>query len=66
MGGLLLPDLIEFYRWLHSALAHVVSYEVACKMKIRQVVDRAVRRYSPDMGQHLLGLFERVKGTAVL
>ena len=61
-GGELLPDLVELYQWLHTFLAHVVSYDMACKVKIKTVIERAVRRYSPDMGEHLRQLFERVKG----
>ena len=61
-GGKLLPDLIEFYQWLHANLAHVVSYEMACKVKIKNIIDRAVRKYSTDMGEHLHQLFTRVKG----
>ena len=61
-GGELLPDLVEFYQWLHTDLAHVVSYETACKVKIKSVIDRAVRKYSTDMGEHLHQLFTRVKG----
>lgn len=61
-GGELLPDLVELYQWLHITLAHVVSYEKACKVTIKNVIDRAVRKYSPDMGEHLNQLFIRVKG----
>ena len=64
-GGELLPDLVELYQWLHTDLAHVVSYETACKVKIKSVIDRAVRRYSPDMGLHLQQLFAKVKGEHV-
>lgn len=62
VGGELLPDLVEFYQWLHTDLAHVVSYEMACKVKIKNIIDRAVRKYSSDMGEHLFQLFTRVKG----
>lgn len=61
-GGELLPDLVELYQWLHTDLAHIVSYEMACKVKIKSVIDRAVRKYSPDMGEHLRQLFAKVKG----
>ena len=28
-GGRLLPDLVEFYLWLHTQLAYIVSYDKA-------------------------------------
>ena len=65
-GGELLPDLVELYQWLHTNLAHVVSYEMACKVKIKSVIDRAVRKYTPEEGDHLLKLFDKVKGDKVL
>ena len=61
-GGHLLPDLVEFYMWLHTQLAYIVSYDMATELKIGQVVDRAVERYSKDFGKHIQGLYERVKG----
>ena len=61
-GGELLPDLVELYQWLHTDLAHLVSYNKACSVTIKNVVSRAVKKYSPDMGQHLQQLFARVKG----
>ena len=61
-GGVLLPDLVEFYQWLHSSLAHIVSYDTASNVPIGSVIQHAVRRYSPDMGQHLRQLYDRIKG----
>ena len=62
-GGRLLPDLVEFYLWLHTQLAYIVSYDKATELKIGQVVERAVERYSKDFGTHVKVLYERVKGS---
>ena len=61
-GGDLLPDLVELYQWLHVTLAHVVSYDKACKVTIKSVIDRAIRKYPLDMGERLSQLFTKVKG----
>ena len=61
-GGHLLPDLVEFYLWLHTQLAYIVSYDNATELKIGQVVERAVERYSKDYGKHVKDLYDRVKG----
>ena len=61
-GGHLLPDLVEFYLWLHSQLAYIVSYDKAAKLKIGTVVKQAVKRYSKDVRTHVEELYERVKG----
>ena len=61
-GGELLPDLVELYQWLHTDLAHLVSYDKACTVTIRKVINRAVKKYSRDRGQYLEQLFVRVKG----
>ena len=62
VGGRLLPDLVEFYLWLHTQLAYIVSYDKATELKIGQVVEQAVKRYSKDYGTHVKKLYERVKG----
>jgi len=58
---MLLPDLVEFYQWLHMALAHMVTYERATSLPIGRVVDLAVRRYSQEMGEYIRALYTRVK-----
>lgn len=60
--GLLLPDLVEFYQWLHTALAHIVTYERATTLPIGRVVHLAAVRYPREMGDHLVALYERLKG----
>ena len=64
-GGELLPDLVEFYQWLHTDLAHLVTYDTTCKVSIKKILNRAVKKYSPDRAQHLEQLFARVKGEPV-
>lgn len=34
-GGLLLPDLVEFYRWLHTELCTYVVHFISVYMKAR-------------------------------
>ena len=65
VGGLLLPDLIEFYQWLHGELSHLVTYEEAMKLKIGHVVKRLTGRYSKKYAEYVRRLFERVKGNRV-
>jgi hypothetical protein len=60
-GGKLLPDLLEFYQWLHSELAHVISYQRACEVTIGYIIERVTRKYSTDMKNHWKQLFSRVK-----
>eukprot|EP00731_Ephydatia_muelleri_P021730 Em0014g321a len=60
-GGRLLPDLVEFYLWLHSQLAYIVSYDRAAELKIGTVVKQAVKRYSKDVRTRVERLYERVK-----
>ena len=59
-GGTLLPDLIEFYRWIHSQLSHLVTYERAKEITIGQVINLTAKRYSPEICEHLTNLFKRV------
>ena len=32
-GGLLLPDLVEFYRWLHTELCMLFAHIIICNHK---------------------------------
>ena len=62
IGGGLLPHLVEFYFWLHTELAYVVSKERAYKVKLNTVIEQAVKKYPPDRGKYLQELFTKVKG----
>ncbi len=62
---MLLPDLVEFYQWLHTALAHLVTYERATSLTIGRVVELARRRYSHEMGEHIQAVYLRLKGECI-
>ena len=61
-GGELLPDLIEFYQWLHTKLAFIISREEALRVSLGTVIEKTKKRYSEDMGEYLQNLYSRVKG----
>ena len=56
-GGVLLPDLIRFYQWLHTSLAYSLTHEVATYAEIGEVVERAEKEH----GEHIRKLYDRVK-----
>ena len=63
VGGQLLPDLVEFYQWLHTHLAHQVTHHRACNtFTIGQVVALASRRMPHNMADQIQQLYQRVKG----
>ena len=61
MGGALLPDLVEFYQWIHTELSYLVTYQRAEQISIGELIDLSSRRYSQDYFEHLTGLFKRIK-----
>ena len=60
-GGALLPDLVEFYQWIHTELSYLVTYEKAKQISIGRIISLSSRRYSQDYFEHLTGLFKRIK-----
>ena len=58
-GGTLLPDLIEFYQWIHTELAYLVTYNYAQNHGLEEVITKADQKYE---GLDLCELYERVKG----
>eukprot|EP00117_Sycon_ciliatum_P002930 scpid215/ scgid3933/ E3 ubiquitin-protein ligase RNF213 len=62
VGGMLLPDLVEFYTWIHSMLAFSVTFEQATTVTVGQVLERLSQRYSKSAAQHINQLFERLSG----
>ena len=58
-GGALLPDLIEFYQWIHTELAYLVTYNYAQNHGLEEVITKADQKYE---GLDLCQLYERVKG----
>ena len=62
VGGQLLPDLIQFYQWLHTHLAHQVTHRRAYSaLSIGRVVALASRRMPRGMAIQLQELYQRVK-----
>ena len=62
-GAVLLPDLIEFYQWLHTDVAYTLSRKKATKVTIKDKVMEVACRYGDEKaGDHLLRLYDRVRG----
>ena len=62
-GGALLPDLIEFYQWIHTELAYLVTYNYAQNHGLEEVITKADQKYE---GLDLCQLYERVKGDCLM
>ena len=62
-GGALLPDLIEFYQWIHTELAYLVTKKYAQKNGFEEVITKADQKYE---GRDLFKLYERVKGVVLV
>ena len=60
VGGALLPDLVEFYKWIHTQLSHLVTYQRAKQITIGNVISLTAKRYSQQLCDHLTKLFKRV------
>ena len=60
LGGALLPDLVEFYQWIHTHLSYLVTYERATKISIGNVISLSAKRYSQKVCTNLTNLFERI------
>jgi len=60
LGGVLLPDLVEFYQWIHTHLSHLVTYERAQEITIGDVIALSAQRYPPKVHAHLASLFQNV------
>ena len=56
-GGVLLPDLIKFYQWLHTSLAYSLTHDVAASTKVGEVIERAEKEHD----DHIRKLYDRVK-----
>ena len=61
IGGALLPDLVEFYQWIHTELSHLVTYQKAEQISIGTIIKNSARRHSQEYSEHLTELFKRVK-----
>ncbi len=60
-GRDLLPDLVEFYTWIHTNLSHLIRQEQASTTTIGQIITIAKKNMSKKAGKHLEDLYERVK-----
>ena len=57
LGGALLPDLVEFYQWIHTHLSHLVTYERAQEITIGDVIKLSAKRYPPKLHERLTSLY---------
>ena len=66
-GRILLPTLIEFYQWLHSDLAYIVTEEQAHSMTTGSVIAEASKHYYSAAGRKdLNALYKQLKGYYIL
>lgn len=59
VGEALLPDLLEFYIWLHKNLAHLLTFERASTITIGQLLTIVERKKGKE-GKHIIELYKRV------
>ena len=59
----MLPDLIEFYLWLHSTFRFLVTHDQACDLRVEHILeeDTLKKRFDNVRVNHILGLWSRVK-----
>ena len=62
LGGALLPDLVEFYQWIHTHLSHLVTYERAQEIAIEDVIKLSAKRFPPKLHEHLTNLYHNFSG----
>lgn len=62
IGGELLPNLVEFYQWLHQEMAHVITRKDAESIPVSRAVRVLAKSYSPDEGERLQQLYKNLKG----
>ena len=61
IGGALLPDIVEFYQWIHTELSHLVTYQNAGEISIGAIIKRSAKRYSQEYFGHITDIFKRVQ-----
>ena len=66
LGGLLLPDLVELYQWIHQELSHVVTRSDAETIPLSRAVQVLAKSYSPEEGERLHNLYKKLRGTFIL
>ena len=62
VGGLLLPQLIEFYMWLTEDVCHLLTIEQASSKPIAELVTKIADSYAEEKAEHIKKLFENVRG----
>ena len=62
VGGALLPDLVEFYQWIHTHLPYLVTFQRAQQITIGNVISLSAKRYSSKLCDQLTKLFEGIIG----
>ena len=60
-AGILLPDLVELYKWLHTNISHLVTREYASSTSIGHIIKVIERNSNKELGEYLRNLYERVK-----
>ena len=60
-GGRLLPDLVNFYQWLHEEMSYNVSVETAQDLSISVSLSTFLNSYSPDLRDRRQDQFTRIK-----
>ena len=67
--GALLPDLLDFYQWIHVELAYRMTFKYAEDHTIQDVIEKADTEYKrcgtekESTGFELPQLYEKVKGS---
>lgn len=61
LGTKLLPDLVEFYTWIHTNLSHLLTAEQASNNPISRIVNLAEKNMNKRSARHIRDLYERVK-----
>ena len=59
-GGDLLPELIQFYQWLHHDVSNLITEDEAKKKSLKAVVDEYSYQY-----QFIGVLYDSVKGNQI-
>ena len=60
-GGRLLPDLVNFYQWLHEEMAYTVTADDSQKLSIEECLSIFLNSYSPELRDSRLAQFSRIK-----
>ena len=63
-GGMLLPDLVNFYLWSHNELKYTVTLDDAKRKTVGEVLNSFLEKRADK--ERILNLFEGVAGTKVL